>query len=72
METTSVKYTDATLSGDTFRFRSILRTAGWQYDGETKTWRKPVEAGSTPEDVLRRVRGLGGIRNRGNLSVAIA
>lgn len=70
--TTETKYTDAILSGDTFQFREILKRAGWQYDGETKTWRKAVAADSKAEDVLRQVRGLGGIRNRGNLSVTIA
>jgi hypothetical protein len=69
---TEIKYTDAILSGDTYQFREILKRVGWKYDGDAKTWRKAVDATSKAEDVLRQVKGLGGIRNRGNLSVTVA
>lgn len=65
-------YATAILSGDTYQFREILKRAGWQFDNTTKTWRKAVASDSQAEDVLRQVRGLGGVRNRGNLEMAIA
>ena len=55
----------ACLSGDTYRFRDIIKADGWKWDAYECAWWK--DADWTDEDhVIRSVRGCAGIRNRGS------
>ena len=57
----------ALLTGDTFRFKDILKSHGWRWDAENKGWTKAAEW-NDEADVISSVRSYGGIRNRGSFS----
>jgi hypothetical protein len=57
----------ALLTGDTFRFKDILKSKGWRWDAENKGWTKAAEW-DDEADVIYSVRSYGGIRNRGSFT----
>jgi|DEB0MinimDraft_10_1074344.scaffolds.fasta_scaffold118368_2 hypothetical protein len=59
----------ALLTGDTFRFRGILKDKGWKWNAEERAWSKAADWRDEAE-VIATVRSYGGIRNRGSFSVA--
>ena len=61
----------AVLTGDTFRFKSILKANGWKWDAARTAWTL-ADDWSDEAHVMRRVRGYAGIRNRGTFSVELA
>ena len=61
----------AYLTGDTFPVRGRLQGAGWRWDASRKAYWKRVSADTTPDDVIRNVRLIGGIRNRGRFAATI-
>lgn len=61
----------AIITGDTYMIRHSLKSGGWVWDDEAKVWTKPTTADADESDVLRGVRMLAGVRNRGNFTVSI-
>ena len=68
MTTATIK--TARLSGDTYNVRAILKSHGWQWDGDENVWTKDA-AWTDESDVISSVRSYGGIRNRGSFSATI-
>jgi len=68
--TTTTEIKTAKLSGDTFNVRSILKSKGWSWNAESKTWDKAADWISESE-VVSTIRGYGGIRNRGSFSAEL-
>lgn len=62
--------TKAILTGDTFRFRGILKDHGWKWDPDAKAWTKE-HTWKDEDHVITTIRGYGGIRNRGTFDVAL-
>jgi hypothetical protein len=62
----------AILTGDTFRHKAGLKGDGWKWSPERKAWTREVAEDATPEDVIRDVRLIPGVRNRGGFFVAFA
>lgn len=60
--------TIARLTGDTYRFRGILKEYGWKWCSIYECWEKEADWMSA-EEVERVVRSYPGIRNRGSFSV---
>lgn len=60
----------ARLTGDTYRFREILRRHGWRWDHANKCWSKSADWESA-EEVIKTVRLYGGICNRGTFTATI-
>ena len=66
-ETSAIR--TALLTGDTFRFKDILKGKGWKWNAEERAWAKATDWRDEAE-VITTVRSYGGIRNRGSFSVA--
>ena len=62
--------TTAVLTGDTFRVKGILKKNGWKWDADRKAWTMS-DAWDNADHVIRRVRGYGGIRNRGTFAAEL-
>ena len=68
---TTTKTRIAILTGSTFPVRAILKANGWTWDESRKAWTM-ADDWDDEAHVERRVRGYGGIRNRGVFSVTFA
>lgn len=60
----------AILTGDTYEFRGRLKADGWRWDPSRKAWTK-IGEWTDSDHVLRSVRSIGGIRNRGDFSAMV-
>lgn len=60
----------AYITGDTFRFRSLLKSASWRWVPERSAWAKDgdwIDA----DHAVWTVRRIGGIGNRGEFAATI-
>jgi len=60
----------AYLLGDTYCVRGSIKAGGWRWDPGRKAWYMDGEWDDEAH-VMRRVRGLAGVRNRGSFSVEL-
>ena len=60
----------AYLLGDTYCVRGALKSAGCKWDAQKKAWYMDGEW-DDESHVMRRVRGLAGVRNRGSFEVEL-
>lgn len=60
----------AWLSGDTYMVREILSSHGWRWDPSAHAYWK-IADWNDEADVIRTIRGYGGIRNRGTFSARV-
>ena len=60
----------AYLLGGTYCVRGALKAGGWKWDKAKKAWYMDGEWDDEAH-VMRRVRGLAGVRNRGTFSVEL-
>ena len=59
----------AKITGTTYEFRSRLKRAGYEWDGEA--WTCDYASKPTEKRAIADVRAIGGIRNRGEFSAEI-
>ena len=71
MMTTASK--TALVTGDTFKVKDKLKSAGWKWVPESKGWTKDVNAEWDARMVENDIRDIGGIRNRlGKVAITFA
>jgi len=62
--------TMAVLTGDTFVVRGVLKSNGWKWDGDRNAWTM-IDEWEDAGHVIYRIRGYGGIRNRGEFAAEL-
>jgi hypothetical protein len=60
----------AYLLGDTYCIKGSIKAGGWRWDPGRKAWYMDGEWDDEAH-VMRRVRGLAGVRNRGSFEVEL-
>lgn len=61
----------AYITGDTYRFRAQLKGAGYTWEPADKAWSMEYDGEITPQQAIRDVRLISGIRNRGEFAAEV-
>lgn len=70
MTTQATENKTAYVTGDTFRFKAQLKSNGWKWDADRRAWYM-TDNWTSEGHVESRIRGYGGIRNRGNFIIEL-